>query len=156
MLVTVAATFGVGQVMEDLQAESQVLLLINIAQSVVTFATILVKLSIALFLYRLVASNRRQKVAVIVPIVAMAVVLVVAIGVLWFTCTPISYGWDLTNTNGGYCNLSLQFNLLLAGGLSILLVEVFYASFSWYLIHGLQMPKTEKVVIGACMSIGYL
>lgn len=155
MLVTVAATFGVGQVEDDLETESKALLLINIAQTAVSLATIFVKLSIAIFLYRLVSSNRRQKIAVIVPVILLIIILLVAIGILWFTCTPISFGWDLTE-GGGYCNGTLQFELLLTGGLAILLAEVFYASFSWYLIRGLQMPKTEKVVIGACMSIGYL
>lgn len=155
VLVTVAATFGVGQVEDDLETESHALLLVNIAQIVVSLATVFVKLSITVFLYRLVSSNRRQKIAVVVPIVLLIIVSIVAMAVLWFTCTPISYGLDLTLV-GGYCNGTLQFDLLLAGGLSILVVEIFYASFSWYLIRGLQMPKTEKIVIGACMSIGYL
>lgn len=137
-------------------AQSEAFLLINIAQTVISLATIFVKLSIAVFLYRLVSSNRRQKIAVAIPIALLIGILVATIGVLWFSCTPISYSWDVTTLDEGSCNDTLQFEILLAGGLSIVVVEVFYASFSWYLIRGLQMPKTEKAVIGTCMSIGYL
>lgn len=151
-----SATFGVGRLEEDPEAQSDAFLLINIAQTVVSLASIFVKLSIAIFLYRLVSSNRRQKIAVAIPTALLVGILVATICVLWFSCTPISYSWDVAGREKGACNDVLQFALILSGGLSIPLVEVFYASFSWYLIRGLQIPKTEKVVIGTCMSIGYL
>lgn len=141
---------------EDAEAQSRAFLLINSAQTVVSFSIISVKLSIAVFLYRLVSSNRRQKIAIVVPTILFIGVLLSAVCVLWFSCHPISYSWDVTSRGGGECDDALQFELLLAGGLAILLIEIFYATFSWFLIRGLQMPKTEKTVIGGCMSIGYL
>ncbi|KAJ4397469.1 hypothetical protein N0V93_001698 [Gnomoniopsis smithogilvyi] len=156
VLVTVSATFGVGRLQEDPEAQSDAFLFVNISQTVVSLASIFVKLSIAIFLYRLVSSNRRQKFAIAIPTIILIGFLLATVCVLWFSCTPISYNWDVTSRGEGSCNDMLQFEMLLAGGLSIPAVEVFYASFSWYLIRGLQIPKTEKVVIGTCMSIGYL
>lgn len=145
-----------GRIEADAEAESQAFLLINIAQTVVSFATIFVKLSIAIFLYRLVSSNRRQKIAIVVPTILFVAIIISTICVLWFSCTPISYNWDVASMEQGTCNEALQFEFLLVGGLSIPVIEIFFATFSWYLIRGLQLPKTEKTVIGACMSIGYV
>lgn len=131
------------------------LLYTNIAQSVINFGLITVKLSIATFLLRLVSSSRAQKALIIVPVALLIAILLTSLVVLWFSCWPIAYSWDWDIVEG-YCNTQLQFIVVLIAGLAVTLVEIFYATFSWYLIRGLQMPRTEKIVIGSCMSIGYL
>lgn len=156
MFLTAAATHGLGQNVSLTPGDqSRALLFVNIAQSILNLASITVKLSIAVFLYRLVSSNRPRKIAIIVPAVLLTLILLAAMAILWFSCTPLRYGWDWYVV-GGHCDDSLQLIAVLTGGIAILVTEIFYASFAWFLIRGLQMPKTEKIVIGACMSIGYL
>lgn len=157
MLLTVSSTFGLGQqqVGEFTYDNTRALLLINIGQSVINFTAVMVKLSIALFLVRIVASNRAHKILIIVPVTIMSILITVAVVTLWFSCTPISYSWNIS-TPGGHCNGDEQFVVALIGGLSIVLVELFYASFPWYLVRQLQMPRREKILVGSCMSFGYL
>ncbi|ROW04775.1 hypothetical protein VMCG_04897 [Cytospora schulzeri] len=157
VLVTVAAYFGLGRTMTDpASAEtSHALLLVNIAQTVTSVTAILVKISIAVFLLRIVGTSRGQSLSVIIPVTLMGIIIVVATWLLWFACTPVSYSWDIT-VLAGHCNPVTEFWAALVSGVSIVVVEVFYASFPWYLIHGLQMPKREKILIGTSMSFGYI
>lgn len=155
--MTVAAHFGLGQTMNDAAstATSHALLLVNIGQTVISATVILVKVSIAAFLLRIVGTNRGQTIAVVVPVAAMGIVVLGAASVLWLACTPVSYSWDIT-VPGGHCDPGREFWAALASGVSIVVAEVFYASFPWYLIRGLQMPTREKVLIGMSMSFGYM
>ncbi|KAF3764184.1 hypothetical protein M406DRAFT_258120 [Cryphonectria parasitica EP155] len=157
VLISVAATLGIGQLQTGpfTSDDSRALLLVNIAQSLIDAMAILVKVSIALFLLRIVASNRAHKIIIIVPAAIMSIIVAIALLCLWFSCTPISYSWDLSIPNG-QCNGDEQFVVALLGGLSIILVEVLYASFPWYLVRKLQMPRREKILVGSCMSFGYL
>lgn len=134
---------------------SHALLLVNIGQTIISVTAVVVKISIAVFLLRIVSTNRGQRIAIIIPVTLMGILVVVAACVLWFACTPVSYSWDIT-VPGGHCNPVLEFWAALVAGISIVIVEVFYASFPWYLIRGLQMPKREKILIGTSMSVGYM
>lgn len=157
ILLTVAAHYGLGRTMTDPSSDStsHALLLVNIAQTITSTTVILVKISIAVFLLRIVSTNRGQKIAVIIPVTVMSVIIGVASCILWFACTPISYSWDIT-VPGGHCNAVTEFWAALVSGISIVLVDIFYASFPWYLIRGLNMPKREKILIGTSMSFGYM
>lgn len=135
--------------------ESQALLYTNIGQSLITFAAILVKVSIAIFLLRLITASRGQQAAIIIPVVLMAIIVCISICMLWFACRPLSFSWDLTIADG-VCNEEEEFVVGIVGCLSIILVELLYAGFPWYLIWRLQMPKREKMLIGICMSFGFL
>lgn len=156
VLLTMASSHGLGQKTgTPYDDQTQAVLLINIAQSILNFATVTVKLSIAVFLYRLVSTDRLKRRLIIVPTVIMTFLVTAAEFVLWFSCTPIRYGWDW-NVSGGFCNDYLQFVTVLVAGLAVLLIELYYATFSWYLIRGLQIPKLERTIIGVCMSTGYM
>lgn len=157
ILCTVASTYGLGQtqMIPPSDDESNALLLVNIAQSVININAVFIKLSIASFLLRLVPSNRTRKIILLLPVILMSIAVIVGMILLWFACTPIEYSWKL-GIPGGYCNAEEEFLVALIGGLCIVLAEIFYASFPWYLIWPLQMPKREKILIGVCMSFGYL
>lgn len=158
VLLTAAAPHGLGTQSSAtllLPDQSTAVLYVNIAQSVLNLASITVKLSIATFLYRLVSTNRAQRRAVVVPAALLTAVLVASMLVLWLSCTPLRYGWDLS-VRWGYCNVTMQFVAVMLGGFAIVLVEIYYSSFAWYLIRGLQIPRSEMIVIGVCMSIGYM
>lgn len=156
VLCTVASAYGLGQPLSDPATSDQSFaqLLVNIAQCVININAIFVKLSIATFLLRLVSLSKGHTVILLAPAILMGAILLAATIALWFSCTPAWYPWTLVP--GGYCNGEEQFILGLLGGLSIVLAELFYASYPWYLIWNLQIPKREKFMIGVCMSLGYL
>lgn len=155
--MTVATCFGLGQTMTDpaSAATSYALLLVNIGQTVTSVTVILVKMSIASFLLRIVGTNRGQSIAVIIPVTVMGIIVFVTTWILWFNCTPVNYAWDIA-VPGGHCDSETEFWGALVSVISIVVVEVFYSTFPWYLIRGLQMPKREKILIGTSMSFGYM
>lgn len=156
-LVTVAARYGLGQEITNPASEetSRALLLTNIGQSVTTVAAVTIKISIACFLLRIVGFNRTHKVAIILPVTLVALSVFISLWLVWFSCKPLSYVWDIA-APGGHCDDARQFWAGLVSGVLIVLVELWYASFPWFLIRGLQMPRREKILIGTSMSVSYL
>ncbi|KAK2598648.1 hypothetical protein N8I77_012043 [Diaporthe amygdali] len=157
ILMTVAACYGLGQTMTDPAsfATSRALLLVAVGQTVTAAAVISIKISIAFFLLRIVGVNTAHRVAIIVPVALMVLSVFVGAWLIWFSCTPVSYVWDIT-VPGGHCNPITQFWAGLVSGVMIIAVELWYASFPWYLIRGLQMPRREKILIGSSMSVSYI
>lgn len=137
------------------EATSRALLLVNIGQTVISLAVIFIKISIACFLLRIVGATTTHRVAIVLPMALMSLAVFIAMWLLWFSCTPVSYSWNIT-APGGHCDPVMQFWPVLVSGVLIVAVEVWYASFPWYLIWGLQMPKREKILIGTSMSISYM
>ncbi|KAG6368837.1 hypothetical protein INS49_003053 [Diaporthe citri] len=138
ILMTVAARYGLGQEMTNPASEetSRAQLLVNVGQTVTSVAAISIKISIACFLLRIVGVNTAQKVAIIIPVALMSLSVFIAIWLIWFSCKP--------------------FWAPLVSFVMILVVELWYASFPWYLIRGLEMPRREKILIGTSMSISYI
>lgn len=160
ILCTVSSSYGLGQPLSDPPSADQSFaqLLVNVAQCVITLDAVVVKTSIAVFLLRLVApvgGSRRHAAALLAPAALLGAILTASTTALWFACTPVSYSWTL-GVPGGHCNGEEEFILGIVGGLSIVLAELFYASYPWYLIWRLQIPRREKFMIGICMSFGYL
>lgn len=157
ILCTVASAYGLGLPLSDPPTDDQsyAQLLVNVAQTTINMTAIFVKFSIATFLLRLVPTSRAHHIALLLPAAVMTVIIIVALVLLWLSCTPVEYSWNL-NAPDGHCNGEEQFILGLLGGLSIVVAEVFYASYPWFLIWRLQMPRREKIMIGVCMSFGYL
>lgn len=157
VLMTVAARYGLGQKMTDPASEetSRAQLLVNVGQTVTSVAAISIKISIACFLLRIVGVNTAHKVAIILPVTLMSLSVFIAIWLIWFSCKPVSYIWDIT-VPGGHCDPLTQFVAPLVSFVMILVVELWYASFPWYLIRGLEMPRREKILIGTSMSISYM
>lgn len=155
--MTIAARYGLGQEMTNPASveTSRALLLVNVGQTVTQVAVISVKISIACFLLRIVGANTPHQVAIILPVTLMSLAVFISAWLLWFSCKPVSYSWNIT-VPGGSCDPVTQFWAGLVGGAMIVLVELWYASFPWYLIRGLQMPKREKILIGTSMSISYV
>lgn len=155
--MTVATRYGLGQqIMNPFSEEtSRVLLLFVIGQTVLMCAVVTIKISIACFLLRIVGhTNRIHRIAIILPVALMSLSVLIMTLLLWFSCTPVSFAWDVTIP--GRCNDTLQFWSATVAGAMVLLVELWYASFPWYLIRGLQMPRREKILIGTSMSISYV
>jgi hypothetical protein len=157
ILLTIATCYGLGQEMTNPASyqTSRALLLVNIGQTVTSLAVISVKISIACFLLSIVGHNRLHRFLIIFPVTLMSLAVFITAWLLWFSCTPVSYSWDIT-VPGGHCDPITQFWAALVPGVSIVLVELWYASFPWYLVRGLQMPRREQILIGTSMSVSYM
>jgi hypothetical protein len=155
--MTVAARYGLGQEMTNPASTetSRAMLLINIGQATTCIAIISVKISIACFLLRIVGPHTAHQVAIILPVAIMSVATFIPAVLLWFSCQPVSYSWDIT-TPGGHCDPVAQFWEVVVPGAMIVLVEVWYASFPWYLTKRLQMPRREKILISTSMSVSFM
>lgn len=156
--MTVAARYGLGQQITNPFSEetARVLLLFVIGQTILMTAVVTIKISIACFLLRIVGhTNRVHRLAIVIPVVIMSLSVFIMTLLLWFSCTPVDYAWDITIPEGR-CDAPLQFWSALVAGAMVVLVELWYASFPWYLIRGLQMPRREKILIGTSMSISYM
>lgn len=158
VLITLASRSGFGHPVSEIpthQADIHGRLLTDSGQSLLVMGTIVAKMSMALLLRRIagVAATRAQLWAIWLPIGVLAVITPITIVMLWVSCSPVAYAWDLS-IPGGSCNLELQGGLaLIAGGWSVL-VDLWYAAFPWWLLWRLSMPKGEKVLIGGSMSFG--
>ncbi|KAK7708366.1 hypothetical protein SLS63_013503 [Diaporthe eres] len=125
ILMTVAARYGLGQEMTDPASEetSRAQLLVNVGQTVTSVAAISIKISIACFLLRIVGVNTAHKVAIILPVTLMSLSVFIAIWLIWFSCKPVSYIWDIT-VPGGHCDPLTQFVAPLVSFVMILIVEL--------------------------------
>ncbi|POS73230.1 hypothetical protein DHEL01_v208375 [Diaporthe helianthi] len=132
IILTVAARYGLGQEMTDAASPVTIraLLLINIGQTVIFVAVIAVKISIACFLLRIVGDfNKVKKWAIILPVTIMSLTIVVSSVVLWFSCTPLSFVWDIS-TPGGYCSKAQQYYAGGVSGVMVILAELCSAACS--------------------------
>lgn len=127
----------------------------GIAQTMTCVAISSIKISIACFLLKMVGQNRAHQVLIVLPVALMVLALFISTWILWFSCEPLNYAWELS-IPGGHCDSPRQALAVLVAGSTIALVELWYASFPWYLIRGLRMPKREKILIGTSMSMSYM
>lgn len=155
--ISVASTRGFGKPMADIPTKSDITTAIlweAAGQTFVVFAVWVSKSSLAFFLLRL-AGSRKQKIAIMIPNVALCLSVTAALLLFWLGCKPIAYLWD-RSIPGGTCLATETTSVsLLAGCLSIF-TDFFYASFPWYLLWGTAMPSREKLLIQLSLSLGVL
>jgi hypothetical protein len=137
-LITVAAQYGFGQEIKNISNPDdikQAIIWEAAGQTVVVFAVWVSKSSLAFFLLRLV-STRGQKIAIMVPNVALGLIVTAALIAFWFSCHPVSFLWDRTTT-GGYCVTTGTTISYIAGVVSVF-VDFWYAGFPWYMLRGVH------------------
>lgn len=156
IMLTVAAQYGFGKDIGTITSQDDLIHAIlyeAIGQTVMVVGTVVSKASLGLFLMRLVV-DRKQMIALAAPSVILALFVVVSLLVFWFSCRPISFLWNRF-IPGGRCEIDAG-PISTAAGVWSVIVDFWYAGFPWYLIWKLQMPRREKIVIGASMSLGIL
>ncbi|KAL7942899.1 hypothetical protein V8C42DRAFT_141823 [Trichoderma barbatum] len=163
IMMTIASTYGFGRNIEDvlaingpvvgMESVTRAILYSAIGQTILVFGTILCKTSMALFLVRLVPDKRNQ-IIIWVPNFFLATGIVASLFVFWFACKPTAYLWD-RRIPDGKCPIDPGPISTYAGAWSVV-VDFWYAAFPWYLLWNIQMPKREKRIIAASLSLGII
>jgi len=151
---TVAAHYGFGQNMFDIPVMDDLVNAILFEAVGQTFAVIgmaVAKWSLGLFLLRLV-TEKWHKIAIwTMMLILMGASISVAV-VFWLQCSPPAYLYD-RRIPGGYCYINttpVSYTLCI----SCVLADFFFAIFPWVFLWNLNMPKREKIVIAASLSLG--
>jgi hypothetical protein len=155
ILITISSRHGFGQDVAAIPTrEEEILarLTADSAQSLLVIGMVVAKTSQAFYLLR-IAATRKQKIVILTPDIILGVATPIAVIVLWVSCRPIAYAWDLS-IEDGTCNLLLQGGFAIVTGAWAVIVDLWYAAFPWYLLARLQMPSRQKIMIGISMSFG--
>lgn len=176
--IHISATYGFGVSLLDIhdqQAASNAVFFELISQTFAMLGMAVAKVSLGLFLLRLVKETWHA-VAIWIAMIILLGASVSTIFCTWFQCSPPAYFWDRT-IEGGKCTLDqLPSSLLLGGESSCLghlcerlvyvltcyhlvacvVVDFFFAFFPWTFMWSLQINRREKFVILGSMSLGVL
>ncbi|KAK8116547.1 uncharacterized protein PG998_004828 [Apiospora kogelbergensis] len=151
-LETVAAYHGYGQYDLDGDAVARSTYFRMIGQTFSLIATGASKATVGLFLLRLVVV-RWMIIAIWVVMALMGILSVLATIFTWAACTPVVFTWDERVPNGTCIN-----TIPLAMGLALLTIvaDLFFAILPWIFIWKLNIPKREKIILAASLSLGIL
>ncbi|KAL6799552.1 hypothetical protein GGI42DRAFT_327830 [Trichoderma sp. SZMC 28013] len=161
IMMTIASMYGFGRNIDDvialkgpvvgMESVTRAILYSAIGQTILVFGTILCKTSMALFLVRLVPDKRNQ-IIIWIPNFFLATGIVASLFVFWFACHPTAFLWD-RRIPDGKCPIDPGPISIYAGVWSVI-TDFWYAAFPWYLLWNIQMPKREKRIIAASLSLG--
>ncbi|KAK8054608.1 hypothetical protein PG994_009675 [Apiospora phragmitis] len=124
-----------------------------VANSFAITGNAMAKLSMGLFLLRVVQARWQQVVlwAAIIVTSGTSIALVV---MLWNQTTPIRTSWDPLRTPGKW-NIEIQPMSVMLGVWSSA-CDFLFAMFPWLFIKELRMPQREKVMLAGGMSLGVI
>ncbi|KAK4214255.1 hypothetical protein QBC37DRAFT_440268 [Rhypophila decipiens] len=154
LFLNLSATYGFGQPITDLPLEDAVLAvkweMVGQTFAVIGMAT--AKVSLGLFLLRIVFETWHKVVLVLASLSLLAVSILTAI-VFWIQCIPPQSIFDPRVE--GTCIIKVApFSILLGSWCAA--ADFFFAAFPWLFIWQLNMRYGEKVTIAASMSLGVL
>jgi hypothetical protein len=118
----------------------------------------LVKLSISVMLLRLVNKTRVNLYLIYASMGINLVSCSFAFFFCLFQCKPISYSWrQIIPTEKGTCiNPNTMVTLGYIMSVVFIVLDFFYALLPGFIFWGLQMNRSEKVVLMVLMSLGIL
>jgi hypothetical protein len=155
-MVHVSVLFGLGQDQASIWNDShdrltKTLLYLIIAQIFGVSTMGVAKVSLGLFLLRLV-TVRRHRLAIWGAIGVLFLVTGVTSFVFAFQCSPPAYLWDKT-IPGGHCPIPITpFAIIL--GITCVAADLFFAIFPWVFVWKLNKPLKERAIIAGAMSLG--
>lgn len=152
IFLQVSSEYGFGQPIAALDLDNAVKAveweMIGQTFAVIGMAT--AKVSLGLFLLRIVIKTW-HRVALWIASIGLLVVSVVVAVLFWTQCLPPRALYDPRVQ--GKCSFGIApFSLLL--GVACIVADFFFAAFPWLFIWGLNMKHREKVTIAASMSLG--
>ncbi|KAK5659586.1 hypothetical protein OQA88_788 [Cercophora sp. LCS_1] len=148
----VSSQYGFGQPVAALQLDDAVMAveyeMIGQTFAVIGMAT--AKVSLGLFLLRIVVKTWHMVLLWAVSIITLLVSMVVAV-LFWTQCLPPRALYDPRVQ--GTCNFGIApFSMLL--GSTCIVADFFFAGFPWIIIWNLNMKYREKITIAASLSLG--
>ncbi|KAK6858173.1 hypothetical protein PG995_005872 [Apiospora arundinis] len=124
-----------------------------VANSFAITGNAMAKLSMGLFLLRVVQA-RWQQVVLWLAIVVTCGTSIALVVMLWNQTTPIRASWDPLRTPGVW-NIQIQPMSVMLGVWSSAM-DFLFAVFPWLFIKELRMPQREKVMLAGGMSLGVI
>lgn len=155
LFTTVSAYFGFGQNMTEIEETDRVKAILweLIGQTFAVLGTAIAKVSLGLFLLRLV--NRFSiKMAIWL---AMGILMGASISttfVLWLQCSPPSYFWD-RRIAVGYCYTEATTVYTVLSAICVA-VDFLFPIVPWLFIWNLQLPQKERLIVLASMSLEFI
>ncbi|KLO90698.1 Uncharacterized protein LW94_4698 [Fusarium fujikuroi] len=154
VFTTVAAVHGMGQHYEDLEVPqfAHAMLYILIGQVFVALATGMGKVSVAMFLLRIVMKpwHRWFLWFCAVSMVIMSIFLAVTV---FAQCTPAESIWNPELADQRVCHLSLTIVAITYCSYAAAM-DFILAGFPWIALHGLNMKPKERRTICLSLSMG--
>ncbi|KAI0174502.1 hypothetical protein BJ166DRAFT_493020 [Pestalotiopsis sp. NC0098] len=111
------------------------------------------KLSMGLFLLRVV-QVRWQKIVLWVVVFLIAATSLALAVMLWNQTTPVKASWDPLRTPGKW-NIQIQ-PMSVGLGVWSSICDFFFAIFPWLFLWSLPMPQKEKIMLASGMSLGII
>ncbi|KAL2785813.1 hypothetical protein BJX66DRAFT_347236 [Aspergillus keveii] len=113
------------------------------------------KVSVALFLIRIMAEVKQHTRAMYAGIVLLTVVNVVCVYTIYGQCTPTARAWD-SAVEGSCWRAGVQRNYAYFQGSASALSDLILAVYPLFTIKNLQMPLKVKVGLGFVLSLGII
>ncbi|WQF76438.1 hypothetical protein CDEST_01452 [Colletotrichum destructivum] len=155
VMLTISSYYGFGRNVMEIETPDvpPAILYEAIGTTILVFAIVVSKASLALFLLRLV-NTRLHQIVVLGPVIILFLFAVVSLLVFWFSCAPIEFLWNRF-IPGGVCHIDPGPISTAAGSWSVV-VDFWYAVTPWALLWNVQMPRREKLLINVSMSLGVI
>ncbi|OIW23922.1 hypothetical protein CONLIGDRAFT_116202 [Coniochaeta ligniaria NRRL 30616] len=151
----VSCHYGLGKDFWTLAIEdsSEAIFFSYVANSFAITGNALAKLSMGLFLLRVV-QLRWQKISLWALVIITAGTSSALTIMLWNQTTPIKASWDPLRTPGKW-NIKIQ-PMSIGLGVWSSACDFFFAIFPWMFIWSLRMPRREKIMLAGGMSLGVI
>ncbi|KAJ3464687.1 hypothetical protein MRS44_009473 [Fusarium solani] len=154
ILTTIACAHGMGQHVDDLETYqfSDALLYLLCAQSVVSMAIGMGKVTVAVFLLRIVTASWHRWFLwfCIASMMILSIFLSIAV---FAQCTPVESIWNPLLIDQKVCYLSLTVVAFIDCAYAAAM-DFALAAFPWIALRGLKMKRKERISICVSLSLG--
>ncbi|KAL4861221.1 hypothetical protein BDV12DRAFT_208257 [Aspergillus spectabilis] len=158
VLITLSVQNGTGRHMEALSHTQQIASAKYqlLSQGFHVMSTNWGKVSVALFLVRIISKVKQHKRAMYAGIVLMSVINIVAVYTIYGQCTPTAKIWDFLGVEGTCWPDGVQRNYAYFQGSASALSDLVLAVYPLFTIKNLQMATKVKVGLGIVLSLGII
>ncbi|KAI5856135.1 hypothetical protein GGS23DRAFT_618846 [Durotheca rogersii] len=155
VFIQVSIHYGLGQSFWRLGIDdaSKAIFWTYVANSFAITGNAMAKLSMGLFLLRVV-QTRWHKIALWAAVIVTVATSIALTIMLWNQTSPIRASWDPLRTPGKW-NIQIQ-PLSVGLGVWSSICDFFFAIFPWLFIRSLPMSQREKIMLAGGMSLGVI
>ncbi|ETS77933.1 hypothetical protein PFICI_09995 [Pestalotiopsis fici W106-1] len=155
IFIQVAVRNGLGQSfwVLSLAESSNAIFWTYVANTFAITGNAMAKLSMGLFLLRVVQVRWQKIMLWVVVFLITATSLALAV-MLWNQTDPVRASWDPLRTPGKW-NIQIQ-PMSVGLGVWSSICDFFFAIFPWLFLWSLQMPQKEKIMLASGMSLGVI
>ncbi|KAI0879980.1 uncharacterized protein GGS22DRAFT_176138 [Annulohypoxylon maeteangense] len=155
VFIQISVQYGLGQNFWKLSIDesSNAIFWTYVANSFAITGNAMAKLSMGLFLLRVVQVRWHKTVLWVAVVVTAATSIALTI-MLWNQTTPIRASWDPLRTPGTW-NLRIQ-PMSVGLGVWSSICDFFFAIFPWVFTQSLPIPRREKFMLAGGMSLGII